>query len=469
MRKIFTEDLPLNRNGTVSWKNSVGCNVRFIYDNINGIIQILDYNNKNYHITVKYNERIRDIFVGSFKECMINELIGLRHSEYKYDVGDIVFDSFIVLEQTMIKHAKIRSKNTKSRSGMNKAYILKCLNCQYIFTIGEDVLDNKKKKDNCPICGIGVDIVIKGLNDLWTTDPELATWLLNPEDGYTNKLNSNKKLNWKCPCCGEKIKNKSPSYINKRGISCLKCKDGISYPERILRCILIEYNIKFKMHVRFNWSNNKEYDFYLTDYNYIIETHGEQHYRQSFIGKRDLYEEELNDIYKKDLAEKNNISNYIVIDCRKSDCEFIINNIINSKLSDIVDLSNINVFDIDKKCVSNLLKMTCDLWDNGINDIKYISDEIKLSEYTIMDYLKRGTKLGICNYCGTLTKKNLSKTTRSRKVRCITTNKCFNTLSEARDYYNISNSSNIISCCNGKYSYCGKLDNGTKLQWEYID
>lgn len=55
----------------------------------------------------------------------------------------------------------------------------------------------------------------------------------------------------------------------------------------------------------------------------------------------------------------------------------------------------------------------------------------------------------------------------SRKVICITTNKVFNKIKDAANYYNISNSANITSCCKGKLNYCGRLEDGTKLKWEY--
>ena len=34
--------------------------------------------------------------------------------------------------------------------------------------------------------------------------------------------------------------------------------------------------------------------------------------------------------------------------------------------------------------------------------------------------------------------------------------------------YNIKNRGNISNCCRGKYNYCGKLPDGTKLVWRYL-
>jgi hypothetical protein len=54
-----------------------------------------------------------------------------------------------------------------------------------------------------------------------------------------------------------------------------------------------------------------------------------------------------------------------------------------------------------------------------------------------------------------------------RKVMCITTEKKFNSPREAAEYYKIQRR-NILSCCYGKRNYCGKLEDGTPLQWCFL-
>ena len=56
----------------------------------------------------------------------------------------------------------------------------------------------------------------------------------------------------------------------------------------------------------------------------------------------------------------------------------------------------------------------------------------------------------------------------ARKVICITTGKIFDCIKYAGKYYNISSSS-IQLCCIGKYKHAGKLSDGTKLQWKYLE
>lgn len=55
----------------------------------------------------------------------------------------------------------------------------------------------------------------------------------------------------------------------------------------------------------------------------------------------------------------------------------------------------------------------------------------------------------------------------ARAVRCITTDKEFETLKEASEYYK-TYSSSIVKSCNNNYYSCGKLQTGEKLYWEYI-
>ena len=55
-----------------------------------------------------------------------------------------------------------------------------------------------------------------------------------------------------------------------------------------------------------------------------------------------------------------------------------------------------------------------------------------------------------------------------KKVICITTGKIFNSQSEAAIYYNVAQS-NISVCCRKKIQSAGKLSDGTKLQWKYLE
>ena len=56
---------------------------------------------------------------------------------------------------------------------------------------------------------------------------------------------------------------------------------------------------------------------------------------------------------------------------------------------------------------------------------------------------------------------------RARKVKCITTGEVFECIKFASEKYKI-NDKGIINCCRGNQKSAGKLEDGTKLIWEYI-
>ena len=124
-----------------------------------------------------------------------------------------------------------------------------------------------------------------------------------------------------------------------------------------MHSLLEQLGIEFQIQKTFEWSKNvkhispklsgkKVYDFFLTKYNTIIETHGIQHYEDYFtrISKRarNSSEEQENDIIKQELAKNNNINNYISVNCRESNMNFIKNSILNCQLNNLFDLSQID-------------------------------------------------------------------------------------------------------------------------------
>lgn len=214
----------------------------------------------------------------------------------------------------------------------------------------ESVIITRANGVGCPYCASNPK-VLKGFNDMWTTNPELASLLANPEDGYKYTQSSNKKADWRCPNCEDIIKNKVIGNINIRGLSCHRCNDGVSFPEKLMYLVLKELNIQFELQKKFKWSDNRIYDFYISSMNLIIETHGTQHYTKNgfhTLGGRTLEEEQANDKYKYDMAIVNGINEYIVIDCRYSDFGFIKNNILNSRLAELFDLSKVDWCQLNK-------------------------------------------------------------------------------------------------------------------------
>lgn len=209
------------------------------------------------------------------------------------------------------------------------------------------------------------------------------------EDMYKISPKSHNKFYFKCDSC-KRSSHKKPLYSIRQEYRCKYCSDGISIPEKFVGNTLQRLNIKFETHKRFKWSDNKEYDFYIPSLNMIIETHGLQHYKRSFeklSGRaRTLEEEQANDKYKKELAITNGIENYIIVDCRYSKLDWLKENTI-KELSLYFDLSNVIWSNIWKESQKSLVAKVLQMYENGMS-VDEISDSIKLSKYTISEYLK---------------------------------------------------------------------------------
>lgn|GEM_PF-4546029 len=148
-------------------------------------------------------------------------------------------------------------------------------------------------------------------------------------------------------------------------------------------------NIKFKWEKSFRWSHGKRYDFYLPSLNAIIEIHGRQHYDGGFerLGGRTFEEEQENDRLKEELAKDNGIENYIVIDARESNINWMKDNIINSLLPSLLDCSNVDYENIDLNAREKLIIEMESLWNKN-KSIKLISKITGLDRDAVVRYLK---------------------------------------------------------------------------------
>lgn len=265
--------------------------------------------------------------------------------------------------------------------------------CQYNHKFTTRAFNLIYNQTGCPVCsGLLVNI---GYNDMWTTNPELASLLADPEDGYKYQQCSGEKVNWKCPSCNE-ILFKKISTVKQRGLSCNKCSDGISFPNRFMYNMLSQLDTDFIAEYIINGAKYR-YDFYLPKFNTIIEMQGKQHYEgwsSKKITKKKIQE---NDKLKKDFAIENGINLYIEIDSQKSTKEYISQSILNSELKTIFDLSKIDW----NKCLLNSAKSfvgtAAQLFNKGLSVLE-ISKKLKVSNSTVYRWLKTATELELCNW-----------------------------------------------------------------------
>lgn len=346
-----------------------------------------------------------------------------KKTEFKYDVGDIIKKDGKDYSIEIIKKYRSRIK-----SGTYKMYDYKCLKCGNVDSVRESNLINHGCC--CSVCG-GYK-VLKGVNDIATTNPELIKYFVNTEDAYTHRTNSHNHILCKCPDCGFK-KEMTLNNLYNWGFSCPQCGDKIPLDEKIMFNILKNKKYKFKYQVSnsyFEWCEKYIYDFYIPSLNLIIEMDGGFHKKDNNMSGQTAEKSKEIDNYKDKLAKEHGFK-VIRIDCdygNENRFDFIKNNIIKS-LNNIIDLENLNWFEIYNIATKNIVYEVSELW-NKYNNIKLIIDETNYPYFTILRNLKLGNKLGLNNYNP---KTESRKTKNNKKIYCFETNTIYKSIKECSE------------------------------------
>lgn len=300
--------------------------------------------------------------------------------------------------------------------------------------------------------------------------PDLVKYLVNEDDADIS-IGSATKVNWICPSCGMVVEMKSVNKVVSRGrIPCPACGDGVSRPEKIVISGLRQAGIEFVPQKIFKWSQRKRYDFYLTEYNAIIEVHGSQHYGLGFANFSgvSLDEQKHIDDLKKRLADENDISKYYVINATIVEVVNVV-----PQLEDILNDLGVGKEINHRMCEiaaaqSNIVE-AARMWNDGAMSGE-IAKKLFVAPGTVIQYLKRAAAIGLCNYTpydGHIRSQKMALKPRRRRVRCINTGEVFESIAEAGKKYNISSLSNIIRSCTIQGRHAGEL-NGELLSWEYV-
>lgn len=450
IRKVFLDKLPKNKIGNVDWIKSKNYIVPFVYDDIKGLIKIVDVKRENNRtmLYVKYlDDNVFKIFTGHFIQCKIKEMLGLINHEHQYKVSEIIKDekrNLLMLEQFYIKG--------------NRYYKYKCLNCGYTGNISEGHLNNNQ---NCSVCSHKK--VEKEINSIWKTDNELVKYFVNKEDSYKYSHYSEQYIPVKCPDCGN-IRKISILNLYINGFTCPKCGDGISMPNKMMFNILEQLLglDNFKREYSPTWIGRRLYDFYfeLNNKKYIIEMDGGLGHGNEVYNTDNITSEEYLKIdnYKDEKAIEYGVEKPIRIDCNPSKFDYIKRNILNNdRLNKLFNLSKIDWNNVFQYTLTNKMKEACDLWNDNYNVLE-ISNKLKLSDSTIRRYLNNGNKLNLCCYNGI---ENIGLSN-ARAVKCIEYNLVFNTITECASklskMLNLNfNTSNISQVCKGNRKTHNKL------------
>lgn len=260
---------------------------------------------------------------------------------------------------------------------------------------------NVLRGSGCPYCADRM--VWVGYNDIWTTRPDIASLMLNPDDGYKYTKSAHQMVSFRCPDCGA-ISNIRINDVYNRGFSCSRCSDGISYPNKFARALLDQLpisNYDYEYHP--DWLRPYFYDNYF-EYNnqkYVLEMDGGLGHGKKQFGSRgkDIKGAET-DAYKDCLAIQHDI-HVIRVDCdyrTHGRFEHIKKNLLSSHLNVIFDLSEIDWIACDKISQESLVKQACDLYSSGIRNLNEIASILRVDRTTIHRYVKNGTQIGWCNY-----------------------------------------------------------------------
>jgi len=407
-RHIFLECLPKLKNNNskiINWQKSPKYVIFFIYDNIEGNIEIIEYNKNTRNLLLQYNSKKNKLYTHDLLNCYIEGIIGRRISNFKLEIGAHIRDIKRNLTITDKEYRPTYNDNGNLRQNV-KWYKYTCNKCGWTEGwVREGSLLGEKT--GCGCCCKNNKTLVEGINDI----PSTAPWMIPYFQGgyeeaklYTHS--SNEKIFPICPDCG-RIKDKKMTIskiYNRHSIGC-SCCDKIPYPEKFVFSILEQLDLDFQIQLSkstFIWCNKYKYDFYfkLNNELYVIETHGIQHYEDSSgVFTKSIKEEQENDRLKKELALSNGIKeeNYIVIDCRYSTLEWIRDNdngMLNSRLNELFDLSKVDWLKCAEFSCSNLVKIACKLKRDTPNlTTTEIGEIMKLEGQTIRKYLKQGSEI----------------------------------------------------------------------------
>ena len=161
---------------------------------------------------------------------------------------------------------------------------------------------------NCPKCGN----LYKGLNKKLTREQ----FIKNAKEAHGDRYdyskviykNNHTNVTIICPEHGEFKQTPTKHVDSNHG--CPYC--SMRKFERDIRIFLEKSNIKYEIEKKFKWCGNKRFDFYLPDYNTLIECHGRQHFEpKNFFGGESGLKSTIKNDFIKNVRSKENGMNII--------------------------------------------------------------------------------------------------------------------------------------------------------------
>lgn len=277
-------------------------------------LEKLQFKNSNIELIDKYinsNTRVLHRYKKCGHEVMIapqNALLGFgcdkctrKNVGKKFKYSQSEYEKIVYKNNPTIK---ILGEYTSATNPID----CKCLVCGHKWSPIADSL-SRKKYSSCPICAIKLNAnnlrktLDTYINEVYTINPYIKV--------VGNYISNNTPLEHECLFCKHHWFT-TPSNI-LQGSGCPVC--SLSHGEREIMKILDLYKIKYKPQKTFvglvGLKNGLlSYDFYLPQYNLLIEFQGEQHEKPHsgiFGGKKQFIIQQQHDKRKREYAKRHNI------------------------------------------------------------------------------------------------------------------------------------------------------------------
>lgn len=188
-----------------------------------------------------------------------------------------------------------------------------CGECHKLFITSLSSIENSDGR--CFYCGCRVfgnmaRTTKEQLINLATIDEQLT--ILNPDD-YVDMYT---ELNFICSECGNVFSAKPYNYLKRGFCRCINCQQ-YSKGEDIIASVFDENGIIYIRQMRFDDCRDQKtlpYDFYVPEYNYLIEYNGMQHYKPvDYFGGWEAFKKvQRHDEIKIEYANNNNIDMLVI-------------------------------------------------------------------------------------------------------------------------------------------------------------
>ncbi len=351
---------------------------------------------------------------------------------YLYEVGEIVNETLKIVEQIRVK---------KTEKYTQKGYIVKSLIYPSDKNDYEMTEGNLKAGQGCAYVA-GQRVCPE--NSLWGVE-SIRSHIIDINEAKQTTSQSAKPILFKCSTDGCDVTKiiRTDSLVNQ-GFSCLKCSTHVSYGERLVLSVDEYFDLGLEYQKRLPGLENLIFDFVDYPNKKVYEIQGLQHYKPNdfYGGVEQFGKQKASDLIKRNYCESIGWT-YVAIDARKSDFNFIKDNINACEHLPTIKKE-------DEKFIMELIERNSKY--NVAEIIKlYVVD--KLTTYQIGEIYNKSNVT-----VGNILKRNGIKLIDGGKpkckIRCIETGMIFPSTHQASRETGLSQA-NISAVCNGKRKTAG--------------